>query len=122
MNRRALWLAGAALALAAGTVWMTWRDAHPYGDNDANNPHGIFRACQACGRTFTVTVKELAAHNKAHWGEPLPCPACGSSQVVKAVRCPKCKAIFRHDRAAAQEICPECKAPVLPEPPAGEAR
>ena len=78
-------------------------------------PEGTWWLCtnQSCGNTFNLSLKELADHHKAHYGEPVPCPKCKQS-TVRAAKCAKCGKVFVLDRGA---LCPACNTPATLAPP-----
>jgi hypothetical protein len=78
-------------------------------------PEGTWWVCMnpSCGHTFNLSLKELANHHKAHYGEPVPCPKCKQGQTIRGEKCPKCGKVFVLDRGA---MCPVCKTPVPPSP------
>jgi len=110
-------LAAIGIGAAAWGVFAAIRHSSPYGDNNADNPNGILYLCENCKHEFVLTVKQLEAHHKANWGEPVPCPKCGSTDTIQAIRCAHCGRVFPHDRTAEEAICPYCKK--NPFPPAG---
>ncbi|KPK41211.1 MAG: hypothetical protein AMK72_15480 [Planctomycetes bacterium SM23_25] len=121
-SKRALLIGLAAIAIGAAAwgVLAAIRHSNPYGDNNADNPHGILYLCEDCRHEFVLTVKQLAAHHKANWGEPVPCPKCRSTKTIQPIRCAHCGRTFRLDRTAQEHICPHCgKSPF---PPAGAGR
>jgi hypothetical protein len=77
-------------------------------------PDGTFWVCTnpSCKNTFVLSLSEVAAHHKAHYGERIPCPKCDKKETVRGERCEKCHTIFLPDASMA---CPSCKTP-LPGP------
>lgn len=117
---RTLIIVGLVVIVVGAIAWgvytaVDWATAH--GDNDADNPEGIFFVCGQCGHGFVLTVKQFEAHHKAHWGQGVPCPKCGAAKPRKGIRCPHCEGIFPHKRGAEKQICPGCRKPASP--PAG---
>jgi len=53
-----------------------------FGNSDAGVEGSAITAWKCtkpeCGQTFHLTVKQLSDFYKVHYGEPLPCPKCGS--------------------------------------------
>jgi hypothetical protein len=76
-------------------------------------PDGTFWVCvnPSCGNTFNLSLKELAAHHKEHYGEPVPCPKC-KQPAIRGDRCNKCGKIFIPDSS---RLCPNCKNPLSPD-------
>ena len=108
-----------AVGVAACGILAVIRHSNPYGDNNADNPHGILYLCKDCKHEFVLTVKQLEAHHKANWGEPVPCPKCGGTNTTQAIRCVHCGRVFEYDRTAEEIICPYCKKNPFP-PPGGD--
>lgn len=104
-------------ALVAAGVWaVLGPDEH--GDNNSNFPEGIHYICaeKDCGHGFTITVKERAEYNKAHWGRPVPCPKCkrNAKPPVRAARCMHCGKYFPVASNSSNDTCPYCRKPVKP--------
>ncbi len=70
-------------------------------------PDGTFWVCvnPSCGNTFNLSLKELAEHQRAHFGQPVPCPKC-KQPALRGEKCPNCGKVFVSDRSM---ICPSCK-------------
>lgn len=101
----------AAVILAVTAIWIT---LHPYGDNSADFPDGIFYVCQGqgCGEGFVLTVKEFERHHQKHLGNPVPCPKCGGTKTSRAERCGHCGRMFPMVKLKGKPlICPypDCK-------------
>jgi hypothetical protein len=106
---RNLIIAAAALVVFTGLVaYFTFRTD----PSTSAAPEGTWWVCvnQSCGNTFNLSLKELADHHRAHYGEPVPCPKC-KQPAIRGEKCPKCGKVFVLDRGA---ICPVCKTPVTP--------
>ncbi len=97
----------AAVILGGAAIWIT---LNPHGDNSANFPDGLFYVCQreSCGEEFVLTVREFGRHHEEHWGEPVPCPTCGSTKTVRAERCGHCGRMFPMVRMKGKVICRYC--------------
>lgn len=72
------------LSVALGLLAM--RLLRPSEANNANHPEGVLMICTSCSQTWTLTLRQISDHHVAHYGEPLPCPACGKQQGVAAQR------------------------------------
>jgi len=100
-------IAGAVIVVAvaaAGYFLWNWRST-----NSVDNPEGFFYVCQnpQCRNEFSVSEKDDAAYQKAHYGEPRICPKCGQKNVVDADRCPTCKRMYPKSGRSASG-CPFC--------------
>jgi len=51
-------------------------------------------------------MRELSAHHKAHYGQPIPSPTCGKDKAARADRCPTCGKHYPQVRRGAP--CPFC--------------
>jgi hypothetical protein len=93
-----------AAVLLGGYVWWYYRPASGSG----GFPNGIVWICQnkECGNTFRMTEKEMAAHYQKHYGQPVPCPKCGKTDVARGMECPHCKKTFLKPRG--ESNCPAC--------------
>ncbi|MDB5291035.1 MAG: hypothetical protein JWL69_2276 [Phycisphaerales bacterium] len=104
MNRDRLFLAaGAAVVIGVAIVVAgRWRPA-----NNANFPNGTWWICQnpACKAEFSMSSKELGEWHAKHYGDPLPCPKCGQTNVIRAEKCEKCGRVYPAQGAVA---CPNC--------------
>ena len=76
----------ASVLLAAVVAW--WQLGSP---NNENFPDGTDWLCSdpKCATTFKMTMKELGAHNKKNFGQPVPCPKC-NKQAVRSTKCNHC--------------------------------
>ncbi|MBL7134551.1 MAG: hypothetical protein ISS78_10675 [Phycisphaerae bacterium] len=106
------------VALVVAGVWAFTHSSDEHGDNNADFPDGIHYLCAEadCGHEFTITVKQRAEYNKAHYGESYPCPKCNRNEKnpIRAGRCKNCQRYFKVGRGAAVTTCPHCKQPVTP--------
>ena len=75
---------------------------------DADHPDGIAYYCPQCKKGFVVSNSDYRAHQKEHWGEPIPCPACGHTPPDPGVICPHCQAVYARDRGNPNAPCPQC--------------
>ena len=66
------------LAIGAGVsiVWQTRSSNPTFG-------RLIYYRCDA-GHDFSMTVQQVSDHHLAHYGQPIPCPICGSKHVTPA--------------------------------------
>jgi len=113
-NKRALLIGGLAVLVVGYVITSTYlavRHAIGRGENSPDHPGGIPYVCGKCGKGFVLTTRQLAAHHKAHWGQPVPCPACGAAEPQQGIRCAECGRIFPHDRLKEEQICPHCRTP-----------
>jgi hypothetical protein len=100
--------AAVAVVLAVGG-WLLWGG----GANNENFPEGTLWMCTnpACGNTFTLTMKQLGEHHKAHFGQLPPCPKCGRD-AIGAHKCEHCGKVYVEQRGSS--ICPFCFKPQSP--------
>ena len=104
MNQKAIY--GIIIAVAvvgAVVVWAMWSPA-----NNENFPEGTDWLClnKACGNHFKMSIREVAEHHKAHYGQPMKCPKCGQ-EAERAVKCAHCAKVYVQGRGAS--FCPFCK-------------
>lgn len=92
----------AAVAIAGYVVW-NHRSA-----NTEDNPDGTFWICQnpQCKNEFVMSERQLNAYFDKHYGERLACPKCGQKDVIRALRCPKCKRFYPMQKG--DTACPFC--------------
>ena len=115
MNSRQVILGGAAvvvLVVAGVLAVRAWNDTAAESEDF---PEGTFWVCTNpdCGAEFVKTIDELGAFYKEHRGAPIPCPKCGKTRTVRAIRCPQCKRFYpRTGRGREGPGCPYCKAPI----------
>ena len=112
MDRRTLLIGGLGALVLACLVWLgflaigaTTGDS----DNSPDHPGGLHYLCGECNKVFVLTTKQLAKHHKANWGQPVPCPHCGSAQTRQGIRCEHCGNTFLPDRTAEKQTCPKCR-------------
>jgi len=79
-------------------------------------PNGTWWLCSkpSCGNTFNLSLSELAAHDKAHWGQPVDCPKC-KSPAIRGMKCSKCGKVYPVYSSSA--VCPSCGTPMSAAPP-----
>lgn len=108
MNRQRLITAATVVVLlaVAGTLAWRWRPA-----NNANAPDGVFYMCaeQKCRNEWNMTMRELSDHHTKNYGQPVPCPKCGSKLTGRAQKCVHCGKLFPMSRDT--RPCPHCKKP-----------
>jgi hypothetical protein len=112
MSRRNLIITVGALVVFAGLVaYFTLRTDK----STSAAPEGTWWVCMnpSCGNTFNLSLAELAAHHKNHWGEQVPCPKCKKAQTIRGEKCTNCGKVFVLDRSS---TCPSCKTLVVPKP------
>jgi rRNA maturation protein Nop10 len=92
----------AAVVIIAGVVYWFYRPA-----NNANMPRGTWWICSnnSCKTEFSLSMSQLSDHHEKHYGQPVPCPKCGSA-AVKADKCPSCGKVFVMQRDSTK--CPAC--------------
>jgi ribosomal protein L40E len=95
------------LAVAFG-VWAMVRPS----SNTADAPSGLFFICKKCDNHFNKSMKEISDHQKAHFGEQIPCPKCGDKNTIRANRCVKCGEYYPMASRGQQPPCPKCGTPV----------
>jgi len=95
-------------ALVLTLVIWWFRGGDSYGDNNANFPDGVIWLCgdDACNHVFAMTMAELGEHHETHYGEPVACPKCGKTPVIRGVKCLHCKTISIEQRGI--DHCPSC--------------
>ncbi|MDB5321795.1 MAG: hypothetical protein JWN40_3426 [Phycisphaerales bacterium] len=107
------------LAIGAGAVlvlllcYSVWANLVRSNPNSADVPDGTFWICKN-GHHFNLSLKQLSDHHHNHYGEPIPCPTCGDTKTIKAVRCAKCGEYYPMVRGD-QGPCPKCG--TVPKPP-----
>ena len=97
--------AGIVIAVVAVSAFVWFRD--PAGA--VNAPGGTWWLCQndKCKHEYNLTLAQVSDHHAKHYGQPMACPKCKETQVVRADKCPHCGKIYPQTRAEA--ICPYCK-------------
>jgi ribosomal protein L37AE/L43A len=83
MSKNLKILTGSALALAA--VVMLWINLRPDSDSVDNSQASVW-TCKSCGNQFKVTLRDLNNFQAKHYGEPYPCPKCGSTDILREAR------------------------------------
>jgi hypothetical protein len=107
-RRALLTIAGGVGALAVGyAYWVLVLRRNPNSDDVPDGTHWI---CKTNGHHFDLTLSQLSDHHRAHYGEPVPCPKCNSTDTIRANRCPKCGEYYPQVRGA-QPPCPKCGTP-----------
>ncbi len=103
-------LAIAALALAiAATLWAVNRRSSIARHSDF--PDGVRWVCLRpdCAHGFTCSLRQLDDHDRAHPGQSLPCPKCGSQETARARECPHCRRFFPQLAPGTRDPkCPHC--------------
>jgi DNA-directed RNA polymerase subunit RPC12/RpoP len=91
-----------ALVLAL-TIWMKSRP----GAAAIAPTNDFYYICKHCDNHFGMSNAALNSFQKDHYGEPLPCPKCGSTELIHAIRCTKCGEIYPEERGG-DPPCPKC--------------
>lgn len=96
----------AAVVVVIGIVAWRWRGA-----NNENFPEGTWWVCSSreCGNEFNLSMRQLSEHHQAHYGEPVPCPKCGSAS-KRGQKCLKCGKVTVVGTKP-MDNCPGCGAP-----------
>jgi hypothetical protein len=108
MTRRPA-IALALLAIAVGATLLHYHLRQQRANEDF--PDGTYWVCRTCGHGFTRSLDQLAAWYRDHSG-PLPCPACGKTNVVRGYHCPHpdCGAYFTNAlNLGPKPLCPKCR-------------
>ncbi|MEX2215929.1 MAG: hypothetical protein WD768_17590, partial [Phycisphaeraceae bacterium] len=97
----------ALLILGAFFIYNSGGEGH--GDNNANFPDGTYWICSKpdCKHEFNLSMKALSDHHEHHYGDPIPCPKCGTAGAVPASLCPHCRKIYR--TSTSSTVCPHCQ-------------
>jgi predicted RNA-binding Zn-ribbon protein involved in translation (DUF1610 family) len=83
--------------------------------NSVDAPNGTFWTCKQCNHHFNVSTRDLNKFQAEHYTQRYPCPKCGSTELLRSVRCEKCGEIYPGgDRRSGPVKCPKCG---TPEPP-----
>lgn len=99
----------ASIGLAACQGWRYGRAVRHSAGNEAG---GTLWLCtnDRCAAEFIIAAGELAAHYRAHPGQPPLCPQCGDGNTIRAQRCSACGAFYpRSPAEGADAGCPRCK-------------
>jgi hypothetical protein len=82
-------------------------------ENNENFPEGTWWVCtnKSTPHEFTLSMKELGAWHKDHYGEAVKCPTCGQA-ALRASKCKNCGAVSAWTREST--VCPKCKTPIAP--------
>src|SRR5689334_11530039 len=91
------------IILVAVFAWSLFRG----GSNSVDVPEGTFWICKKCDNHFNMSTRALNDFQAKHYGEPLPCPKCGSTELIHAVRCPKCGE-YVPKTGGPPTTCPKC--------------
>src|SRR5438128_402489 len=97
-------LTAVCLLILGYALWANVLHRNP---NSDDFPDGTFWICNANGHHFNLSLKELSDHHAKHYGEPIPCPKCGSTDTIRAYRCEKCGEYYPMIRGA-DPVCPKC--------------
>jgi predicted RNA-binding Zn-ribbon protein involved in translation (DUF1610 family) len=112
-TRKKIVFAGVAVAFLA-LIYATWSTMRTP-KNSVDQPDGTYWTCKN-GHKFNVSTRDLNKFQAEHYGERYPCPTCGTPELVRSVKCPKCGEIYAPggERRGAPGKCPKCGEP---EPP-----
>jgi len=105
---------GGILIVTCLVGYSAWSSFHKPA-NSVDLPNGTFWVCKKCGNHFAMTEKALNEHQAEHYGEPLPCPKCGSTDLIRSIRCQKCGEYYPMDRRGSELKCPKCGTPAAPQ-------
>jgi predicted RNA-binding Zn-ribbon protein involved in translation (DUF1610 family) len=105
---------GGAVLITFIVAWSAWSSFHTPA-NSVDMPNGSFWVCKKCGNHFAMSERELNEHQAKHYGEPLPCPKCGSTDLVRSIRCEKCGEYYPMGRGGPNLKCPKCGTPATPQ-------
>ena len=111
MKRRQIITLVAAMAVIAASVTgaVVWLRSAAAVNEDF--PDGTFWLCShaACGAEFVKSLDELGAFYQQNPNAELPCPDCGRTPTMRAVRCAECGRHFpRPPRGRLPLECPHC--------------
>jgi hypothetical protein len=115
MKSRSGILLGVALVLLVGAAWLTARAVRQQRAENTDFPEGTLWICQnaACKAEFVKSLDELARFYESSPETPLPCPKCGQSQTVRALRCPRCARFLPLPGAGlSRPVCSHCNKPI----------
>jgi hypothetical protein len=106
-------IGGVGLLVLLVSGWLSCRSG---GNADQQTlPRETYWACQndACKNTFSISRSDLLAYQKAHQQAPTPpCPKCGKTKVVPAIKCPSCGTIYANP-GKTKPVCPKCGKPAV---------
>ncbi len=99
-----LGISALAILLLSVVIWSRSRS-----DTTAIAPTSDFYyICKSCNNHFGMSNSQLNAFQSKHYGEPVPCPKCGSTELIHAVKCAKCGEIYPEPQRGADPACPKC--------------
>src|SRR6184192_1256573 len=113
-NKKLVFIGVGLAFLALGYMaWSTIRTPK----NSVDAPNGTFWTCKNCDHRFNVSTRDLNKYQAEHYAQRYPCPKCGSTELLRSVRCEKCGEIYPGGdrRRGAPAKCPKCGTPE-PEP------
>jgi rubrerythrin len=114
-DQKQKWLTiGGVLIIVLAAGYIAWSLHKPA--NSVDLPNGTFWVCKKCDNHFALSEKALNEHQAKHYGEPLPCPKCGSTELIRSIRCEKCGEYYPMNRRGADLKCPKCGTPASPQP------
>jgi len=90
-----------------------------FGGGSGDIPHEAYAEMQLvlcrnpeCGASYEMTTAEYIERMRERPVGPetpaLICKECGEASVYKAIKCPKCGAIFEYGSLRPADKCPEC--------------
>jgi len=103
LKQKLVYGAGILVALILG--YSLWANLH-HSSNSADFPDGTYWICKN-GHHFNLSLKQLSDHHAQHYGEPIPCPTCGSTETVRAMKCKNCGEYYPLTRGQ-EPVCPKC--------------
>ncbi len=111
-DRKKAYIGGGILLVAL--VYIAFSLFHRSPAEGSAMPDGTFWVCKKCDNHFNVSEKALNEHQLKHYGEPLPCPKCGSTELIRSIKCSNCGEYYPMARGGEQK-CPKCGTPVNPQ-------
>lgn len=90
--------------ILALTIWLKSRP----GASAIAPTDDFYYICKSCNNHFGMSNSALNAFQKAHYGEPMPCPKCGSTELIHAIKCTKCGEIYPEGNRGDDPPCPKC--------------
>ena len=108
------WLIIGGVVVAALIGYIAWFAIHKPAIS-ADLPDGTFWVCKKCDNHFAMSEKALNDHQAKHYGEPLPCPKCGSTELIRSIKCQNCGEYYPMNRRGSELKCPKCGTPAVPQ-------
>ncbi len=108
---------GVAGICLGGAALFATRAMTGSGKQSEDFPDGTFWICQACKHEFAKSLDEVMDVRAAgrESSDPaagqIKCPACGSDNTTRGLRCPSCRRVFLRP-GAGRPACPYCQTPL----------